>query len=124
MAEEERRQKNTELKKARREYTGYDDDEFTGGTAGMKRAVLAKYDDDLGTSETVGSTLAAACVRSDCKAGFPLGWCGADKSSRQPGSAEAGCSDRQQVAAIYRLRQSVLILRLTCIYAHRCHRKQ
>jgi U4/U6.U5 tri-snRNP-associated protein 1 len=56
MAEEERRQKNTELKKARREYTGYDDDEFTGGTAGMKRAVLAKYDDDLGTSETVGAT--------------------------------------------------------------------
>jgi U4/U6.U5 tri-snRNP-associated protein 1 len=53
MAEEERRQKNADLKKARKEYTGYDDDEFAGGNAGIKRAVLAKYDDDLGTSETV-----------------------------------------------------------------------
>jgi U4/U6.U5 tri-snRNP-associated protein 1 len=53
MAEEERRKKNSDLKKARKEYTGYDDDEFVEGNAGMKRAVLAKYDDDLGTSETV-----------------------------------------------------------------------
>lgn len=53
MAEEDRRVKNTELKKKRQEYTGYDDDEFVDGNAGMKRAVLAKYDDDLGVSETV-----------------------------------------------------------------------
>ena len=54
MAEEERTRKNIELKIKKRDYTGYDDDEFTEGNQGMKRAVLAKYDEDIeGTRETV-----------------------------------------------------------------------
>jgi hypothetical protein len=54
MAEEELRQKNQDLKAKKRDYTGYDDDEFAAGNEGMKRAVLAKYDDDLeGATETV-----------------------------------------------------------------------
>lgn len=54
MAEEERRKKNADLKIKKRDYTGYDDDEFTGGTEGMKRSVLAKYDEDLeGAQELV-----------------------------------------------------------------------
>lgn len=57
MAEEERRQKNKELKIKNRDYTGYDDDEFTEGNQGvMKRSVLAKYDEDIeGTRETVSA---------------------------------------------------------------------
>jgi U4/U6.U5 tri-snRNP-associated protein 1 len=59
MAEEERRQTNEDLKKKRREYTGYDDEEFAEGNAGMKRAVLAKYDEDIdGSGETVCPVLA------------------------------------------------------------------
>jgi len=43
------------LKIKRRDYTGYDDDEFAEGKQGMKRAVLAKYDEEIqGTHETVG----------------------------------------------------------------------
>jgi U4/U6.U5 tri-snRNP-associated protein 1 len=54
MAEEERRAQNAELKKKKRDYTGYDDDEFVEGNEGMKRSVLAKYDEDLeGAQETV-----------------------------------------------------------------------
>lgn len=54
MAEEERRQKNQQLKIKKRDYTGYDDDEFVEGSVGMKRAVLAKYDEDIeGAAETV-----------------------------------------------------------------------
>ena len=55
MAEEERTKERNETKIKRRDYTGYDDDEFTAGNAGMKRAILAKYDEDLGLSnkETV-----------------------------------------------------------------------
>jgi len=54
MAEEERHKKNLELKTKKRDYTGYDDDEFVPGSEGMKRAVLAKYDEDIeGTKEVV-----------------------------------------------------------------------
>ena len=54
MAEDERTKKRNELKIKRRDYTGYDDDEFVDGKQGMKRAVLAKYDEDInGTQETV-----------------------------------------------------------------------
>ncbi|KAG5220305.1 SART-1 protein [Salix suchowensis] len=48
MAEDERTKKRNDLKIKRRDYTGYDDDEFTAGNANMKRAILAKYDEDLG----------------------------------------------------------------------------
>jgi hypothetical protein len=54
MAEEERTRKNNELKIKKRDYTGYDDEEFTEGNQGMKRSVLAKYDEDIeGIRETV-----------------------------------------------------------------------
>jgi U4/U6.U5 tri-snRNP-associated protein 1 len=57
MAEEERRQKNQDLKVKKRGYTGYDDDEFVAGNEGVKRAVLAKYDEDIeGTKDTVRHT--------------------------------------------------------------------
>lgn len=39
MAEREKEEKNKELKIKRRDYTGYDDEEFAPGQAGMKRAL-------------------------------------------------------------------------------------
>jgi len=54
MAEEERRKKNQELRIKKRDYTGYDDEEFKEGNQGMKRSVLAKYDEEIeGAKETV-----------------------------------------------------------------------
>ncbi|CAA7267035.1 unnamed protein product [Cyclocybe aegerita] len=48
MAEEERTKKRLELKIKKRDYTGYDDDEFAEGNQGlMKRSILAKYDEDI-----------------------------------------------------------------------------
>ncbi len=48
MAEEERRKQRQETKIKKRDYTGYDDEEFTEGNQGlMKRSVLAKYDEDI-----------------------------------------------------------------------------
>lgn len=56
MAEREREKKNQDLKIKRRDYTGYDDEEFAAGAAGMKRAVLSKYDEFLeGPKETVSA---------------------------------------------------------------------
>ncbi|KAF7312254.1 hypothetical protein MIND_00238400 [Mycena indigotica] len=53
MAEAERTKKNKELKIKKRDYTGYDDEEFTPGQEGMKRSVLSKYDEDInGAGET------------------------------------------------------------------------
>lgn len=59
MAEDEGDRRRHELKTAKRDYTGYDDDEFgPGAVAGMKRNVLAKYDEDIsGPSETVSHCL-------------------------------------------------------------------
>ena len=54
LAEHEKTKKNNERKIKRRDYTGYDDDEFAPGHAGMKRSVLSKYDEFLeGEKETV-----------------------------------------------------------------------
>lgn len=54
MAEEELNKKNNELKLKKRDYKGYDDEEFGNGQAGMRKSILAKYDEDLeGSSETV-----------------------------------------------------------------------
>ncbi|KAL1732390.1 SART-1 protein [Schizophyllum commune] len=47
MAEHERTKKNNEMKIKKADYTGYDDEEFKEGHVGMKRAVLAKYDEDM-----------------------------------------------------------------------------
>ncbi|KDQ59232.1 hypothetical protein JAAARDRAFT_192758 [Jaapia argillacea MUCL 33604] len=53
MAEEDRRKKNQELKIKRPDYTGYDDDEFAPGSEGLRKSVLAKYDEVLeGPKET------------------------------------------------------------------------
>ena len=58
MAEHERTEKNKELKIKRKDYTGYDDDEFTPGQAGMRRSLLSKYDEFLeGPKETVSFVL-------------------------------------------------------------------
>jgi hypothetical protein len=58
MAEAERDKKNQELKVKKRDYTGYDDEEFAEGNLGMKRTVLSKYDEFLeGTREVVSSLL-------------------------------------------------------------------
>ena len=54
MAESERAKKNNELKIKKRDYTGYDDEEFAEGQAGIRRSILAKYDEELeGAKETV-----------------------------------------------------------------------
>ncbi|KAJ6494840.1 SART-1 family-domain-containing protein [Mycena vitilis] len=53
MAEDERTKKNNELKIKKRDYTGYDDEEFVPGHEGMKRSVLSKYDQEIdGVQET------------------------------------------------------------------------
>ncbi|TFY60449.1 hypothetical protein EVJ58_g5150 [Rhodofomes roseus] len=57
LAEDERTKKNKELKIKRREYTGYDDEEFAPGHAGMKRNVLSKYDEFLEGSKETGFRL-------------------------------------------------------------------
>ncbi|KAE9400241.1 SART-1 protein [Gymnopus androsaceus JB14] len=62
MAEEERRQKNQELKIKKRDYTGYDDDEFVEGSVGMKRSVLAKYDEDIEGPAETGFRLGSSTV--------------------------------------------------------------
>jgi U4/U6.U5 tri-snRNP-associated protein 1 len=54
MAEAERTKERNELKIKRRDYTGYDDEEFVEGREGMKRRILSKYDEFLeGPKETV-----------------------------------------------------------------------
>ncbi|OJT11466.1 U4/U6.U5 tri-snRNP-associated protein 1 [Trametes pubescens] len=69
MAEQEKEEKNKELKIKRRDYTGYDDEEFAPGQAGMKRAVLAKYDEFLeGSKESdfrLGSSSAVMREKKD-----------------------------------------------------------
>lgn len=75
MAEAERNKKNQELKVKRRDYTGYDDEEFQEGKHGMKRSVLAKYDDVL---DSAHETVSHPCVRCGSSVypiitGFPLG---------------------------------------------------
>ncbi|KAG7089595.1 hypothetical protein E1B28_011262 [Marasmius oreades] len=62
MAEEERRKKNQELKVKKRDYTGYDDDEFVEGNQGMKRSVLSKYDDDIEGPMETGFRLGSSIV--------------------------------------------------------------
>lgn len=54
MAEAERTKERNELKIKRRDYTGYDDEEFVEGREGMKKQILSKYDEFLeGPKETV-----------------------------------------------------------------------
>ncbi|CCM01386.1 uncharacterized protein FIBRA_03437 [Fibroporia radiculosa] len=60
LAEDERTKKNNELKIKRRDYTGYDDEEFTPGHAGLKRSVLAKYDEFLEGPKEMGFRLGSS----------------------------------------------------------------
>jgi hypothetical protein len=56
MAEAERTKERNELKIKKRDYTGYDDDEFVEGREGMKKRILSKYDEFLeGPKETVSN---------------------------------------------------------------------
>lgn len=75
MAEEEHTKKINESKIKKRTYTGYDDDEFVAGNEGMKRAVLAKYDEDIeGTRESVSlfEPLLSTCFNLQCIRDFVL----------------------------------------------------
>lgn len=47
MAEAEKDKKRNELKTKKHAYTGYDDEEFGAGGEGLKKSVLAKYDEDI-----------------------------------------------------------------------------
>lgn len=56
IAEVERTKERNELKIKKRDYTGYDDEEFVEGREGMKRRILSKYDEFLeGAKETVSN---------------------------------------------------------------------
>jgi len=75
MAEAERTKERNELKIKRRDYTGYDDDEFVEGREGMKRRILSKYDEFLeGPKETVSNieSILSRFIHFEFK-GFRLG---------------------------------------------------
>lgn len=111
MAEDERTKKRNDLKIKRRDYTGYDDDEFTAGNANMKKAILAKYDEDLGLTapESVRQldTLWFHCMAfliictgiSTWKLLFP-----SYKSRAGREEGERSRCFRQQIAFVHRLR--------------------
>ena len=75
MAEEDRHKKNMELKIKKRDYTGYDDDEFADRNQGlMKRSILAKYDEDLeGPQQSVRCLYYIVWVMPNCFLGIPTG---------------------------------------------------
>lgn len=60
MAEHERTKERNELKVKKRDYTGYDDEEFVDGREGMKRAVLSKYDEFLEGPKEAGFRLGSS----------------------------------------------------------------
>ncbi len=73
MAEDEQNKKNQELKIKRRDYTGYDDDEFAPGNEGMKRSLLSKYDEFLeGSKETVSRSFIFTLVELNEFPGIPV----------------------------------------------------
>lgn len=106
MAEADRTKKNQELKIKRRDYTGYDDEEFEEGKHGMQRSVLAKYDEVLeGPRETVSHS----CVRCGCIiypniAGFPLGQLDQVRRNRTTRNRGGDCV-RKSCLAVNRLCQ-------------------
>ena len=113
MAEREREKKNQELKIKRRDYTGYDDDEFAPGQAGMKRAVLAKYDEFLeGSKETVSVVRRSEVQVSDWRPyrGFAL-------AALHQRSAKAKMS-KHQCRSIRRYSQSTMPVRVPLLHMH------
>ncbi|RXW25546.1 hypothetical protein EST38_g317 [Candolleomyces aberdarensis] len=68
MAEEERRKKNAELRIKKRDYTGYDDDEFAEGNQGlMKRSILAKYDEEIEGARSTEFRLGSSVISRKAK---------------------------------------------------------
>ncbi|KAF8656215.1 hypothetical protein AX16_002651 [Volvariella volvacea WC 439] len=67
MAEAERTKKNLELKTKRKDYKGYDDDEFAEGQQGLKRSILAKYDEDIEGSKETGFRLGSSTISTKVK---------------------------------------------------------
>ncbi|KAF8206407.1 SART-1 family-domain-containing protein [Mycena galopus ATCC 62051] len=67
MAEDERTKKNNELKIKKRDYTGYDDEEFVPGHEGMKRSVLSKYDEDIDGVQETGFRLGSSVENKAAK---------------------------------------------------------
>jgi U4/U6.U5 tri-snRNP-associated protein 1 len=102
MAEDERTKKNNELKIKKRDYTGYDDEEFVPGHEGMKRSVLSKYDEDInGVQEIVSAVFRPPFTELTVRLaqGFRLG------SSAQTKAAKA---EQQQHAAAATVNKSLL----------------
>ncbi|KAF7336637.1 hypothetical protein MVEN_02098200 [Mycena venus] len=67
MAEAERTKKNNELKIKKRDYTGYDDEEFVPGHEGMKRSVLSKYDEEIDGVQETGFRLGSSVQTKSAK---------------------------------------------------------
>ena len=109
MAEEEVRQKNREFKIKRRDYTGYDDEEFKDGNQGVKRTILAKYDEELeGPKDSVHHhSLLLDTFLCLLYEGFPsrIG-SSVDENQTRGREAICGCGC-QQIAPQYRLHESV-----------------
>jgi U4/U6.U5 tri-snRNP-associated protein 1 len=64
MAEAERTKERNELKIKKRDYTGYDDDEFVEGREGMKKRILSKYDEFLEGPKETGFRLGGSDLSS------------------------------------------------------------
>ncbi|KAF8273229.1 SART-1 protein [Lactarius quietus] len=60
MAEAEMTKERNELKIKKRDYTGYDDEEFVEGREGMRRTLLSKYDELLEGPKETGFRLGAS----------------------------------------------------------------
>ncbi|KAF7330588.1 U4/U6.U5 tri-snRNP-associated protein 1 [Mycena venus] len=65
--EAERTKKNNELKIKKRDYTGYDDEEFVPGHEGMKRSVLSKYDEEIDGVQETGFRLGSSVQTKSAK---------------------------------------------------------
>ena len=57
MAEAEGDKKRNDLKTKNRNYTGYDDEEFGPAGDGLRKAVLAKYDEDINGAQEQASRI-------------------------------------------------------------------
>lgn len=68
IARNETDEKNADLKRKRKEYSGYDDEEFDPSLVGIKKKVLSKYDAELdGEQDTVSplSSLSRTTIWTD-----------------------------------------------------------
>lgn len=111
LADDERTKKNNELKIKRRDYTGYDDDEFVAGNEGMKRSLLSKYDEFLeGPKETVSQAKHPICVTYCVSQDFRLGGSSnSSKVARQDKEAAATSVNKTLLSIDYESEISFLI---------------